>query len=189
MSAPLGGGGKPPLTLVAAVAANGVIGRDNQLLWHIPEDMAHFRTLTRGCPVIMGRKTWDSLPERFRPLPGRRNLVLTRQAQWQAPGAEVVRSLSEALARAAQTSPSGDTPAQICVIGGAELYAQALPFADVLELTEVHQAFDGDAHFPTWPRQDFREARRESLISTGPEALRLDFVRYERQPANGTPRP
>lgn len=147
------------LCLIAAVARNGVIGRGNALVWHDPVDAKHFRTTTMGCPVIMGRKTWDSLPAKFRPLPGRRNIVVTRQTHWadhdDARGAEVVFSLEAALAAVAQT----DAP-RVFVIGGGELYAQALPHADVLELTEIDAELDGDIRFPDWPRSAFEEIAR-----------------------------
>lgn len=137
------------LNLIYACADNGVIGRDNALPWHLPEDLAHFRQLTMGCPVLMGRKTWDSLPPRFRPLPGRLNLVLTRQASWHAEGATRVGSLDEALAQC----PTGQ---DLWVIGGAEVYAMALPHAHRLEITEVHLQVSGDAMAPdidpkVWP--------------------------------------
>ncbi len=143
----------PELLLIAAVARNGVIGGDNRLLWHLPEDMRFFKQTTLGHAVIMGRKTWQSLPPRFRPLPGRRNIVLTRDAGFDAPGAEVAASLQDAIARVA-----GQPPA--FVIGGAEVYAQALPLAQQLWLTEIDHDFDGDAHFPEWPRQHFVELER-----------------------------
>ena len=129
------------LNLIYACADNGVIGRDNTLPWHLPEDLAHFRQLTMGCPVLMGRKTWDSLPPRFRPLPGRLNLVLTRQVDWHADGATRVSTLDEALAQC----PAGQ---DLWVIGGAEVYAMALPFAHRLEITEVHLQVAGDAMAP-----------------------------------------
>jgi dihydrofolate reductase len=139
--------------LIYARAANGVIGKDNAMPWHLPEDMAHFRTQTRGCPVIMGRRTWDSLPPRFRPLPGRRNLVLTRQPGWEADGAEGCGSLDEALERLCGVEKA-------FVIGGAELYALALPTARWLVLTEVAGDFAGDAFFPAWNRAEFEETER-----------------------------
>jgi dihydrofolate reductase len=137
------------LNLIYACADNGVIGRDNALPWHLPEDLAHFRQLTLGCPVLMGRKTWDSLPPRFRPLPGRLNLVLTRQSDWRAPGATRVASIGEAMSHC----PSDK---DLWVIGGAEVYAMALPRADRLEITEVHVQVAGDAMAPPvdshiWP--------------------------------------
>ena len=160
-----------PLHLIYARAANGVIGKDNALPWHLPEDLAHFRQLTQGCPVLMGRKTWDSLPPRFRPLPGRRNLVLTRQADWQENGAERASSLAQALSLCEQ----GDT---VWVIGGAQLYAQALPLADVVEVTEIDQAFDGDAHAPNLG-PEWQETAREAHTSAN--GLGFSFVRYVRQ--------
>jgi dihydrofolate reductase len=142
------------LSLIAAVARDGAIGRDNDLLWNDPRDQKHFRATTLGCPVIMGRRTWDSLPERFRPLPGRRNIVVTRNASWQAPGAEVAHSLSQALALVA------DAP-KAFVMGGGQLYAEALPQADELVLTEIDATFDGaDTFFPAWDRTAFDEVSR-----------------------------
>jgi len=122
--------------LIWAQAANGVIGRDGELPWHLPEDMTHFRTLTRGATVIMGRRTWESLPPRFRPLPGRRNLVLSRTPQ---DGAETFPDLPRALA-----AVTGDA----WVIGGAAVYKAALPYADRIVVTEIREAFDGDTYAP-----------------------------------------
>ena len=127
------------LNLIYARAANGVIGKDNALPWHLPEDMAHFKRMTAGCPVVMGRKTWDSLPPKFRPLPGRRNIVVTRQARWQADGAERAGGLREAVALCADA-------AEVWVIGGAQIYAEAAPLARRAVVTEIAQDFDGDAH-------------------------------------------
>jgi dihydrofolate reductase len=164
------------LVLVAAVARNGVVGRAGALPWHLPEDLAHFRAATQGRPVIMGRKTWHSLPARFRPLPGRRNIVVTRQPHWHDEGAEAAHSLDAALAQAA------DAP-RICVIGGAELYAAALPRADELLLTEIDRDFDGDAHFPAFDRRAFTVARRESHRAAAPNDFDYAFVSYLRKPA------
>lgn len=127
--------------LIWAQAANGVIGRDNAIPWHLPEDMKHFRAVTSGSAVLMGRRTWDSLPPRFRPLPNRRNLVLTRSASWSAEGASVVHSLDDGLA--------GGLDGDVWVIGGADVYAAALPRADVLEVTELQDPFDGDVYAPS----------------------------------------
>lgn len=159
------------ITLVAAVAKDGAIGRDNALLWHLPEDMARFKALTVGKPVVMGRKTWDSIPAKFRPLPGRRNLVVSRSAT-ALPGAEVFASLDAALA--ACTEP------EVCVIGGGEIYALALPLAAKLALTEVDATFrDADRHFPAWPRDQFTEAARETRTSAA--GVQFDFVDYLRK--------
>ena len=162
-----------PLHLIYARAANGVIGKDNRLPWHIPEDMAHFKQLTQGCPVVMGRKTWDSLPPRFRPLPGRTNIVVTRQEDWNEMGAQRASSLREALQIAEQSNP-----ATVWVIGGAQIYAQALPLAQRVEVTEIAQAFDGDAFAPELG-PEWVETAREAHTSAG--GLPFAFVRYERR--------
>lgn len=160
------------ITLVAAVAKDGAIGRDNALLWHIPEDMARFKALTLGKPVVMGRKTWDSLPAKFRPLPGRRNLVVSRSVA-ALPGAEVFDSLDAALA--ACTEP------EVCVIGGADIYALALPRARRLALTEVDATFpEADRHFPAWPQDRFIEAGREAHPgAAGPGFAFVNYVSKE----------
>lgn len=165
----------PGISLVAAVAANGVIGRTENgvgtLPWHLPEDLKRFKTLTMGKPVVMGRKTWESLPERFRPLPGRRNIVISRNADFAAPGAEVFTSL--AAAREACTGTE-----RIYLIGGAELYRQTLAEADCLELTEIKIDVEGDAHFPAFSRDAWRETAREHHRSEN--GLDFDFVTYLR---------
>ena len=172
--APVSAATDPMLVLVAAVARNGAIGRGNALLWHEPLDQRHFRAQTIGAPVLMGRRTWDSLPARFRPLPGRRNLVLSRDAAWAAPGAERVGSLDDALALA-----GADRAPRLSVIGGAEVYALALPRADRLLLTEVDADLDGDTFFPPWPRDAFDEFARESHVAA--DGTRFDFVTYARR--------
>jgi dihydrofolate reductase len=165
---------RPVLSLIAAVARDGGIGRGNELLWRERADQQRFRALTMGSPVIMGRRTWDSLPARFRPLPGRTNIVVTRNAQWQAEGALRARSLDEALALAA-----GSGAAKAFVIGGAQLYAEALPRADELQLTEIDAAFDGaDAFFPSWDRARFAETARERHVSDS--GVAYSFVTYAR---------
>lgn len=159
------------ITLVAAVARDGAIGRDNALLWHLPEDLARFKALTLGKPVVMGRKTWESLPPRFRPLPGRRNLVVSRSTA-ELSGAEVFTSLDDALAACPEP--------EVCVIGGGEIYALALPRADRLALTEVDATYpDADHHFPAWPRERFTEASRTAHTSA--DGLRYEFVDYLRK--------
>lgn len=160
------------LVLIAAVARNGVIGRDNGLVWHEPLDQKHFRTLTMGCPVVMGRKTWESLPARFRPLPGRRNVVVTRQAGYEAPGAQTADSLETALAGL-------DEAPRVFVIGGAELYALALPRADALELTEIGADLPGDTHFPPFSPLHFAETARTTHIAD--DGTPFAFVSYARR--------
>ncbi len=164
---------RPELVLIAAMDRARAIGRAGDLLWHEPADQRHFRAVTLGHPVVMGRKTWDSLPARFRPLPGRRNLVVTRNPQWQAAGAEAVGSLEAALGRLGEA-------ARVFVIGGAELYALAVPEADTLLLTETEHRFDAaDAHFPAFDRPAWREISRQAQV--GADGTPYAFVRYERQ--------
>lgn len=173
------------LNLIYARARNGVIGRNNTLPWHLPEDLAHFKATTLGCPVIMGRRTWDSLPPRFRPLPGRVNVVLTRDPHW--PGTCVAQpqaqadqksvnaplhfaSLENALS-ALQHHP------EVWVIGGAQIYAQALPLAQRVVLTDIDADFEGDAFAPELG-DDWAESSREQRISAN--GLHFSFCTYER---------
>ncbi|AMO24543.1 dihydrofolate reductase [Ramlibacter solisilvae] len=158
--------------LIFARARNGVIGKGGVLPWHLPEDLAHFKKVTLGAPVIMGRKTWDSLPPRFRPLPGRDNIVITRQGGWQADGARRAASLAEALALCASKP-------QAWVIGGAEIFAQALPLAHVAEITEIDRDFEGDVFMPPLPA-GWAEARRERQTSAA--GFDLSFVTYTHTP-------
>ena len=159
------------LHLILARAANGVIGKDNALPWHLPEDMAHFKRTTLGHPVIMGRKTWDSLPPKFRPLPGRLNIVVTRDRQWHADGASRAGSLQEA---AALCPPGSDA----WVIGGAQVYAAALPLADTAVVTEIARDFEGDAHAPTFG-PEWKATAHES--HTAANGLPFAFVTYTRE--------
>ncbi len=161
------------IALIYARAANGTIGRDGVLPWHLPEDLAHFKQLTLGQPVIMGRKTWDSLPARFRPLPGRANIVVTRQQDWQAAGAQRAASLDEALAAARRAGA-----ATAWVIGGAQLFALALPLASRIEATEIERDYEGDTVL-TAPGRDWREATRTHHESA--QGLPFSFVRYQRR--------
>ena len=173
---------RPTICLIAALGRNRVIGRDDRLPWHLPEDMAHFRSTTAGATVIMGRKTWDSLPPKFRPLPGRRNIVVTRNAGWHAAGAEAVTSLPAAIEAATNASGVDAAPGtRAWIIGGAEIYAQALPLADELLLTEIACDFDGDSLFPVLP-EDFIENGRQTLHAAAPNDFDFAFVQYKRQP-------
>ena len=163
------------LKLVAAVARDGGIGRGNALLFVDPADQRFFRDTTMGAPVVMGRRTWLSIPERFRPLPGRRNLVLSRDAGFDAPGAEVAPSLDAALARLG----GADT---VFVIGGAGVFAEALPRADELILTEVDRVYPGaDTFFPAWNRGEFDEVERKA--SAAADGTAFAFVTYRRRRA------
>jgi dihydrofolate reductase len=157
------------ISLIAALASNRVIGRQGALPWHLPEDLRRFKALTLGHPVLMGRRTWESIG---RPLPGRRNIVITRQADYRPSGAEVFPDLGSAL-EALAGAP------EVFVIGGGELYAAALPLAHRLQLTELHQEVEGDAHFPPRDPAQWTETWREP--HTSPDGMRYDFVVYERR--------
>jgi dihydrofolate reductase len=158
----------PAITLIAAVASNGVIGANNTLPWRIADDLKHFKALTLGHPIIMGRKTWESLG---RALPGRHNIVITHNPDYCAEGAAVVTSVAAAIAACAKEAVA-------FVIGGAEIYAQTLPLARYMALTEIHAEVAGDAHFPEFNRVDWSELTREPHVS--PDGLAYDFVSYQR---------
>ena len=162
----------PRLILIAAVAQGGGIGLNNELLARIPEDMARFKALTLGHTVLMGRKTWVSIPARFRPLVGRRNIVLSRQPGLVLEGAEVFADLDAALASCA-------TDEDVFVMGGAQIYAAALARADRLELTEIDAGFEADAFFPSWPKEQFTETARESATSA--QGWAYHFTTYEKR--------
>ncbi|THF61555.1 dihydrofolate reductase [Pseudothauera rhizosphaerae] len=162
--------GRPELVLIAAVARNGVIGRENALPWRLKADLAHFKAVTTGHPVLMGRKTWESLG---RPLPGRRNLVVSRDPAWQAAGAERFPSPAAALAAAKGAE-------RVFVIGGADLYRQLIDQADTVMLTEVWADVEGDARFPEFDRPQFEELARESRQADADNEFGFDFVTYRR---------
>jgi dihydrofolate reductase len=176
---------RPSIGLIWAEAEGGVIGRDGGMPWHVPEDLAHFKAVTLGAPVIMGRRTWDSLSPRFRPLPGRRNIVVTRQPDWSADGAEVARSVDEALALALAAMGESD---RVWVIGGAQLFAETIGPADRLEVTELrheHAGFDavsGDVLAPSIDPDTFRLANVEPPTGarTSTSGIRYRFLRYDR---------
>jgi dihydrofolate reductase len=170
---------RPAISLVASVARNGGIGRNGALLMHLPGDLPRFKRLTMGAPVLMGRKTWQSIG---RPLPGRRNIVISRDPGWHSEGAETAGSLESALDLA------GAVP-RVSVIGGAQIYALALPLATTLELTEVEADLEADTFFPAWDRSPFEEVARERCETT--DGLRYSFVTYLRKEpgAAGEPAP
>ena len=159
------------IILIAALSRNGIIGRDGRMPWHLSEDLKRFKRLTLGHPVVMGRKTFESIGK---PLPGRDNIVVTRSREFAAPGCRVAGSLAQALAAA-------DGATEVFVIGGGEIYALALPLADRLELTEVDAEIEGDARFPAFVRGEWRETAREPHHA--PDGTRFDFVTYEKRAA------
>lgn len=143
------------ISLIVAVADNNVIGKDNALIWHLPADMKFFREKTTGHCIITGRKNYESIPEKFRPLPNRTNIVITRQPDYRAPGAVIVGSVEAAIEKAKQ---SGDN--EIFIIGGAEIFRQSLSYADRIYLTMIHHSFEGDVFFPELNMQEWKEMSR-----------------------------
>lgn len=159
---------QPRISLVAAVARDGGIGRDNDLLVRLPGDLPRFKRMTMGAPIVMGRRTWDSIG---RPLPGRLSIVLTRDRGWHADGAVAVASLDDALDAAGAVE-------RVFVIGGVEVFALALPRADTLELTEIDAVYPADTFFPAWNRAEFRQTSREAQET--PQGVRYAYVTYRR---------
>lgn len=162
---------RPRVTLIAARARNGVIGKNNAMPWKIPGEQAYFKRVTMGHPIVMGRRTWESIG---RPLPGRRNIVVTRDPGFAAQGAEVVHGMDEALALCRHA-------AEVFVIGGAQLYDAAMPMADRLLLTEIDHDFDGDAFMPAPDAARWRETARDVQVAEGPPAFGFAYVTYERR--------
>lgn len=161
------------LSLIAAIGKNNELGKDNTLLWHIPADLKYFRDTTRGHAVIMGRKTFESIG---RPLPNRENIVITRDHYWQADGVQVVHSLDEALA------VYKDTEQEVFVIGGAQIYAEALPYADKLYITRIDTSVPADTFFPDVDMNIWRETSHEAHEPNEQNPLPYAFVTYEKTP-------
>ena len=159
------------ISIIVAMAANGVIGRDNGLPWHLPADLQHFKRITMGKPILMGRRTWESIG---RPLPGRTSIVITRDAAYTAPGCVVVHSVEAALQAAA------DCADEAMVIGGAEFYRQVLPRADTLYLTRIHADFEGDTWFPELDEAEWREVERRDCEPDEKNPYRYSFIRLDR---------
>ena len=164
------------LNMIFARARNGVIGINNTLPWHLPEDLAHFKRTTLRCPVIMGRKTWDSIPQKFRPLPGRTNVVVTRQADWHSAAADgkAVALRADSLEHALRLC--GDAP-NAWVIGGAQMYALAEPLASTAVITEIDLDVEGDAFAPTFGAHWYEATREEHTAANG---LRYRFITLQR---------
>ncbi|GAB3888190.1 dihydrofolate reductase [Spirosoma agri] len=169
------------ISLIAAVAQNGVIGNNNDMPWHLPDDFAFFKRKTLHHPIIMGRKSLDALGK---PLPKRTNIVITRNPDFSASGVTVVHTLDDALAEAkgAMQTDSDLLSDEIFVIGGAEIYTIALPLATTLYLTEIHKAYEGDAVFPSFDKDEWQEVSRQPHPSDERHAVSFDFVEYDRKP-------
>jgi len=164
--------------LIVAMSRNRVIGRDNKLPWYLPGDLRYFKQVTMGKPVIMGRKTWESIR---RPLPGRMNLVISRDPDWQAPaGVVTASSLEDALSRA-EAQALLDGAEEVMVIGGAQVYAQALPLVERMYVTLVHADVEGDAFFPEVNWDEWEEIGREDFAATDHNPHNYSFVVYQRR--------
>lgn len=168
------------LALIWAMSRNRTIGRNNALPWHLSEDLKYFKRVTMGKPIIMGRKTWESIG---RPLPGRANIVITKDHAFTAPGIKVVHCLEDALSLA-ESIGLIDGAEEAVVIGGAQIYALALPMADRLYLTQVHAEVEGDAHFPVFDLTQWEELGRDDFSASGPNPYDYSFVVLERPALN-----
>lgn len=164
------------ISLIAALTRNRVIGKNNDLPWHLPDDMKYFMNTTKGHHVIMGRKNYESIPPQYRPLPERINIIITRQADFNAPGCTVVHSLEQALHTA---RVAGEKEA--FVIGGAQIYKEALPYAHRLYLTEIQTELEGDTYFPDIDLSDWKEVSRQHHPADNRHKYAFDFVIYERK--------
>jgi dihydrofolate reductase len=163
------------ISLIAALSKNRVIGKNNDLPWHLPDDMKYFMQTTKGHHVIMGRKNYDSIPEKFRPLPNRTNIVVTRQKHFTAPGCLVVHAIEEGL----KIATNNGEP-EVFIIGGSEIYNQGFAFATRLYLTEIHAHIEGDTYFPEFNKDQWKEVSRTHHLADERHKFAFDFVVFER---------
>ncbi len=163
------------ISIIVAVGAHNELGKDNELMWHLPSDMLHFRETTRGHVVIMGRKTFESIGK---PLPGRQNIIITRDTTYRIEGADIAHSLTEALEKADMEN----YPEEVFIIGGAQIYTEALAIADTLYITHINKEFpQADTFFPDWSKAEFTEVSREHHDQDERHAYPYDFVQYEKR--------
>ncbi len=167
------------VSMIAAMGKNRVIGKDNDIPWHLPDDFKYFKNTTKGHHVIMGRKNWESLPHTFQPLPGRPNLVITRQETYQAEGAQILPSLEDALKAAEENQEE-----EAFIIGGGEIYRMGLAYADRIYLTEIDGEFDGQVTFPEFDKSMWQERTREHHQKDDRHAYAFDFVVYSKEVIN-----
>ena len=161
------------ISMIAAVAANGVIGKNNDLAWHLPDDMKYFQEKTKGHHVIMGRKNYDSLPPKYKPLPDRTNIVVTRQQDFKAEGCYIAHTVGRALAIC-----KGNGEHEAFIIGGGDIYRLGLSYADTLYITEIRKAYDGDTYFPEFNKNDWKEVERVLHPADERHEAAFDFVKY-----------
>ena len=165
--------------MIAAVAANRVIGKDNDLVWRLPDDMKYFMQTTINHFFIMGRKNYESIPHKYRPLPNRENIIVTTQTDYQAPDCIIAHSIEEALDYAKDHNEQ-----EVFVIGGGQIYTKSLPLAQKLYITEVNHDFDGDTYFPNYDKNNWQEVSREHHDVDDRHLYNFDFVIYERKSLN-----
>lgn len=165
------------ISLIVALSENHVIGRNNKLPWYLPNDLKYFKQVTIGLPIVMGRKTFESIGK---PLPGRTNIVVTRNTEWVADGVRIAHSLEEAF-ELAQSIAEIDGRNELMIIGGDQIYKSALPLVDRMYLTEVHAHIEGDAYFPEFDRSDWQEIGREDFEAAEPNPYNYSFVVYDRK--------
>lgn len=163
------------LSIIVAISENNIIGKDNTLIWHLPADMKYFKEKTTGHCVITGRKNYESIPEKFRPLPNRSNIVITRQKEYSAPGAIVMGSIEAAIEKAKQIEDS-----EVFIIGGAEIYKQSIHLVDKLYITKIHHSFEGDASFPQIDPKIWKETKREAFKADEKNKYDYSFGEYEK---------
>ena len=163
------------INIIAAVAENNVIGKDNDLIWHLPADMRYFKEKTSGHCVITGRKNYESIPEKYRPLPNRTNIIITRQSNYEAPGALIVNSINDALKKAKELNND-----EVYIIGGAEIYKQCIDLADSLFITEVHQSFKGDVSFPNINKGIWEKTKERHCTADEKNKYAYTFVEYKK---------
>jgi dihydrofolate reductase len=163
------------ISIIVAVAQNDVIGKDNTLIWHLPADMKYFKEKTSGHCIITGRKNYESIPEKFRPLPNRTNIVITRQKDYQAPGAIVVSSLEKAIEKAKEIETQ-----EIFIIGGGEIFNQSLAISDTIYLTRIHENFEGDVFFPQLNMNEWKEVLRQDCSTDEKNKHLYSFIVLER---------
>lgn len=162
--------------MIAAVAANGVIGKDNDLAWHLPDDMKYFQETTKGHHVIMGRKNYDSLPAKYKPLPNRTNIILTRQKNFEAENCVVFNEIKEALDFCKEKGEK-----ETFIIGGSQIYEIGLEYADMLYLTEIGKSYEGDTYFPDYNKEEWQEISRVHHEQDNRHEAPMDFVTYQRK--------
>lgn len=163
------------ISFIVAVSENNVIGKDNKLIWHLPADMKFFKDKTTGHCIITGRKNYESIPEKFRPLPNRINIVITRQKNYEAPGAIVVGSVEEALKKAKELCST-----EIFIIGGAEIFKQSFAYADKIYLTKIYHEFEGDVFFPELNPDQWLETERVQGVTDDKNKYKHDFITFKK---------